>query len=100
MSFVLTGFRQDQSVRQFMFDRICEDRTRSPYTVGADLGLIRKYRIAVQELPLLCLHFLEQRFADSEDHSLEFSEGDMLAYATTREAERKDATARKRKSHH
>ena len=59
MEFVFTGFRQSNNFRHFAFEGIAEDRTRTQFVVGADLMLIRKYQITMQELPLICLRLLE-----------------------------------------
>jgi hypothetical protein len=60
MQFVLVGFTQDAGFRVFAFEGIGEDRTRTKFTVRADLALIRGYEIRVQELPLLCRGLLER----------------------------------------
>ena len=60
MQFVLVGFTQDAGFRVFAFEGIGEDRTRTKFTVRADLALIRAYEIRVQELPLLCRGLLER----------------------------------------
>ena len=59
MTFLLTGFKHESSMRVYSFDRVEADRTRTQFTVGADLSLIRKYNIRVQDLPLLCRSVLE-----------------------------------------
>ena len=41
MQFVLTGFTQDLGCRVFAFEGIAVDRMRTPFTVRADLALIR-----------------------------------------------------------
>ena len=63
MSFILTGFRQDMAFRVFAFERRETTRSRMAFTVKADLGLIRRYDIRVQELPLLCRSLLERQEA-------------------------------------
>jgi hypothetical protein len=59
MEFLLTGFKQGDTVRRFHFDGIGTDRSRKAITVCADMTLVRKHRIRVQELPLLCRRLLE-----------------------------------------
>jgi len=54
-----TGFRDTAGVRQFAFDLVAEDRSRSTLLVSADMKLARKYDIRLQELPLLCRHLLD-----------------------------------------
>ena len=96
MEFIFVGFHQDNNVRQFYFDGVGADRSRTRFTVGADLLLIRKYRIAMQELPLLCRRLLEQR--PEGDLTRTFTEGEMLEYMSIRAAAQ-DAAALKRKPH-
>jgi hypothetical protein len=95
MAFILTGFRQDMGFRVFAFERRESDRSRMEFTVKADLGLIRRYDIRVQELPLLCRSFLESR-QEEDARALTYSEDDMRACAVTRTAAKNEA-ARKRK---
>ncbi|PYT19255.1 MAG: hypothetical protein DMG59_01035 [Acidobacteria bacterium] len=95
MEFVLTGFRQDTNIRRYRFEAIAADRTRKEVIVGADLGLIRKYKIPLQELPLLCRRLLE---GHAEATALMFTETDMLGYANDRAAAA-HAAEQKRRAH-
>ncbi len=97
MEFIFTGFRQNSNVRQYSFDGIGADRTRTRFIVGADLALIRKYAIAMQELPLLCLRLLERRGETDQARTLMFTEDDMRGYASNVTAAR-DAAALKKKA--
>lgn len=56
MQYILSGFTQDMGFRVFRFEGVAVDRprTRTVFTVRADLALIRRYGIQIQELPLLC----------------------------------------------
>ena len=94
MDFVFTGFKQIKNLRQFAFEGIAEDRSRTTFFVDADLMLIRKYQITVQELPLLCIRLLGAHSEGS--HAITFTEEDMRSYATNRTAA-KDLAASKRK---
>lgn len=96
MPFILTGFRQDMGFRVFAFERRETVRSRMEFTVKADLGLIRRYDIRVQELPLLCRSLLERTEAAGDTRTLTFTEDDMRACANVRAAAR-DEAARKRK---
>lgn len=60
MQFILRGFSQVVALRVFAFEGIAADRTRALFTVSADLALARRYRIRLQELPLLCRSVLER----------------------------------------
>ena len=96
MQFVLTGFTPDTGFRVYAFEGIGADRTRTEFTVRADLDLIRRYGIRVQELPLLCRALLERRDEADLGHTLIFSEEEMRLHASACAAER-EAAAQKRK---
>jgi hypothetical protein len=101
MEFVLAGFRQDSNIRRYNFEAVGGDRTRRTITVGADLNLIRKYKIPLQDLPLLCRRLLEGRVevATLMLTELMFTEKDMLQCADDRAAA-VFAAAQKRRAHH
>jgi hypothetical protein len=99
MEFVLTGFRQDNNVRRYTFQGIADDRKRSEFTVGVDLALVRKHRIPMQELPLLCRGLLEGRSEGEPSSAFMFTEKEMLGYATRRAAEQ-ELAEQKRRGHH
>jgi len=98
MQFMLTGFTQDLAFRVFAFERMGSDRIRTKMVVRADLALVRRYGIQMQELPLLCRNLLERRDGDNGggEHTLTFSEDDMCLHAKDR-ASAKEAAAQKRK---
>ena len=96
MDFVLTGFRQDSNVRRYAFQAIAADHTRKEITVEADLGLIRKHRIPLQELPLLCRRLLEGHAATTRSNALMFTEKEMLGYVADRAAAQAAAELKKR----
>jgi hypothetical protein len=83
--FVFTGFRQESDIRRYTFQIIAEDRTQTKVTVGADLSLLRKHRIPLQELPLLCRRLLENS-TGGKAGTLMFTEKDMLGYVSERNA--------------
>jgi hypothetical protein len=68
--------------------------------VKADLALIRRYGIQIQELPLLCRSLLDRCEEGHETQALVFSEDDMRACANERALAREGALARKRKPPH
>jgi hypothetical protein len=104
MQYILTGFSQDMGFRVFTFERIGDDRLRTKFTVKADLSLIRRYGIRLQELPLMCRGLLDRRDEGGEEgrdvskdlRSLIFTEDDMGVYAKNCTAV-KEAAAQKRK---
>jgi hypothetical protein len=96
MQFVLTGFKQDLGCRVFAFEGIAVDRIRTAFTVRADLALIRRYGIQIQELPLLCRSVLERRDESSEMLAFTFTEEEMRNWSVARAAA-KDEAAHRRK---
>jgi hypothetical protein len=100
MHFILTGFTQDTAFRVFEFDYVGPSQPPTQYTVRADLDLIRRYGIRVQELPLLCRAVLETREESEEARAFTFTEEKMVVYmkdcATAKElAAQKKRPARK-----
>jgi len=98
MQFILTGFTQDLGFRVFAFEGVGENRVRTPFTVRADLNLIRRYGIPIQELPPLCRDLLERCEEREEKRTLIFGEPEMCLYASNLAAAR-EAAALKKKTH-
>jgi hypothetical protein len=96
MQFILTGFTQDAGFRVFAFQRMEADRSRTEFTVRADLALIRRYGIRMQELPLLCRSLLDRREAADETRTVTFTEDEMRLHAGACEAARLAAAQKKR----
>lgn len=99
MDFVLTGFVQQREMRHYTFQCTGEDRTRREFTVDADVDLLRKYGIALQELPLLCRRLLETHAVTSAVTGLIFSEELMREHAEHCAA-LKQAAQEKKKTYH
>lgn len=95
MQFVLTGFKHNGGLRVFEFQGIAADKTRSEFFVSADLMLIRRYGIRVQELPLLCLRLLERQEFGEQQHTLIYAEEEMRQHMNLCSAERDAAPRRK-----
>ena len=95
MQYILTGFTHDMGFRIFAFEGIGEDRVRTEYKVKADLALIHRYGIRVQELPLLCLGILERRNEAEEQQTFTYTEGDMRRNAELCAGRAADAQKRK-----
>ena len=87
MQYILNGFTNDMGFRVFAFDGIGANRTRTGYTVRADLALVRKYGIRLQELPLLCRGVLERLVVPQEQHTFTYTEADMVIHADACAAE-------------
>ncbi len=82
MEYVLAGFRQFENVRRYYFDTAGDGLPRQRITVGADLNLIRRFKIPLQELPLFCLHLLENR---TKIEATVITEGDLVQYSNERD---------------
>lgn len=98
MEYVFTGFRQVNLTRHYGFQGVAADRSRKQFTVGTDVTLLRKYAIALQDVPLLCRRFLEERDTADETRALTLTEDQMRRYADNRAA-LIELNARKRKQH-
>lgn len=99
MQSTLTGFTQELGFRVFAFERVRSDRTRTTCTVRADLTLVRRYGIQIQELPLLCQTVLDRRGEGEETQSFTFTEEEMCACANERAAARAEAAKKKKPAH-
>lgn len=94
MVFALTSFTDESSIRRFAFELAGSGPPRTTVVVVADMALVRKYEIPLQELPLLCVRLLESWTADADSTAV-FSEKEMIEYANRRK-EAKDLAERKR----
>jgi hypothetical protein len=99
MQFVFTGFTHDMGFRVFGFERMGEDRVRTQCTVKADLALVRRYGIQIQELPLLCRGLLDRREEGGELGSCTFTEEEMRVCADERTAARALAASKRKAPH-
>jgi len=96
LEYVLTNFQQQLNIRRFFFKGTNAARERLEFIVGVDLVSARKHGIAVQELPLLCLRFLEQRTDDLQPRGVTFTEAQMVDFAAQRDAEKKRSESKRR----
>jgi hypothetical protein len=98
MEFVLTGFRQDANIRRFAFQRVATDHSRTEFSVSADMTLLVKHKIPLQELPLLCRALLEDQNDTGPAQAVTFTETAMLGYVQRRSLAKEEAD-RKRAQH-
>jgi hypothetical protein len=98
VQFTLAGFSQVGDIRHFTFERVTADRTHIQYTVDADLGELRTFRIALQELPLMCRRLLEALPEDTGPRRLNLTKEDMRQHAEAANAVLERAAQRKRTS--
>jgi hypothetical protein len=100
MSFVLTGFTPDLGFRVFAFERVISGQPRTQHTVRADLALIRKFDIRVQDLPLLCRSLLDRREDSENGCDLTLTEEDMRTHAQVCAAAKTAAALKKKSPRH
>ena len=85
MQYVLTGFTNDMDFRVFAFDVVGDQQVRTAYWIRADLRLVRKYGIKLQELPLLCRGVLEERiFVSKVEGTFTYTEAELCTHADAR----------------
>jgi hypothetical protein len=92
MEYQFTGFSHQGEMREFAFDAVAPDRSKTHFKVIANLELSRKYHIAVQELPLLCRRLLEASWQGEGSRTFTFTEADMQKLSATRDAARGQET--------
>ena len=90
MQFILTGFTPETRFRVFAFQGIAADRTRTNFTVRADLNLIRTHGILIQDLPVICKRLLEWQSEGDRDlaSTLTITEDQMRVHADICTSER------------
>jgi|HubBroStandDraft_6_1064221.scaffolds.fasta_scaffold3038880_1 hypothetical protein len=82
MTFTLTGFKEGNGLRRFVFQGTAADRSRTTVVVGADVSLARKHDIRLQELPLICLRLLESLDTEGLVSPITLTEDHMTAIQT------------------
>ncbi|MEO5924997.1 MAG: hypothetical protein ABIR70_14345 [Bryobacteraceae bacterium] len=96
MEYVLTNFQQQLNIRRFFFKGTNAAKERLEYIVGVDLSLARKYSIPVQELPLLCVRYLETRTDELQPRGVTFTDRQLADFAAQRDADKKSSDAKRR----
>lgn len=84
MEYLLTGVEQSNNIRSYAFVEVDRDLRRTSFTVAVDISLLRRYTIPLQELPLLCRHFLEAQREAGSGQNLTYGEAEMVQYASRR----------------
>jgi hypothetical protein len=79
MEYVLIAVEQTNNIRSYAFAEI--DRDLPPFTVVADISLLRECAIPLQEPPMLCRHFLEEQREAGSDQILTYEVAEMLQSA-------------------
>lgn len=97
MDYVFIGFRQTDGVRHYGFQGVAAGQPRTRVIIDADVNLLRKHSIALQDVPLMCRRLLESSDG-SGDRRLLFTEEQMCRHAD-QQAAIKEAAATKRRQH-
>ena len=92
------GFDQTTNIREYKFDGVAENETTQHFVVNADLALFVKYRVRLQEGPVLCLKRLAADLAMLQPFPHELTSGDLNAHVLARAAaaERKTSSRKSR----
>ena len=94
--FILTRFHQLGGVRYYLYQGQCSDGSSSEFTVDADVRLLQKHGIALQELPLLFRRLLEKQNPDASRKAVTFTEDLMKEEADQRAALKRAAQEKKK----
>jgi hypothetical protein len=106
MQFLYKGFIQKANIRSFRFQGVAADRaSRHPqhfdFLLSADMALLARHRIQVQDGPTLCLRILAAGLSAEGADTVQFSsyaitQGDVSAFASARDALTESKAARRR----
>ena len=99
MKLAYMGFRHETTgVRLYSFEGIIAEGKRKYFLVTADLALLFKHHIRIQDVPMMCLRLLES-FAEAEPQPrlLALTEADMAAHVRAKTAETEKAMSARRK---
>jgi len=77
------GFSHSPTKRIYLFDRVAKGEPTLHISVAADLSLLAKHRIALQEGPALCAQKLTG-LTGSRSPDQELTEADLAGYLATR----------------
>lgn len=107
MQFLYMGFTQNANVRNFRFqgvvprERVAKVSKNPEFLLSADMALLARHRIRVQDGPTLCLQILGAAFTTAEDQAVQFASyaitnADVTAFASARNAVEETKAARKK----
>ena len=100
MKLAYMGFRHETTgVRLYSFEGVVSQGIRKGFLVTADIALLTKHRVRIQEVPMMCLRLLESSAeAEPQLEFLVLTEADMIAHVRAKAAEaEKAASARKKR---
>jgi hypothetical protein len=95
MEYVLTDVTQTGSIRRYGFAEIAKDVRRPGLSVEIDLDAVRRYKIPLQDLPLLCCNFLTEQRKAGSDGNLVYGESEMISHAAQQAEAAREAQLRR-----
>lgn len=95
MEFIFKGFSDAKAIRQFAFECVADDRSRTAVTVYADMTIARRYNILLQDMPLLCRRLLDEGRDKPCDGHVDFTEERMTEIRAAVRAAAEKKTARR-----
>ena len=98
MKFVYMGFRHETTgVRLYSFEGVVSQGIRKDFLVTADIALLTKHHIRIQEAPMMCLRLLESSAEAEPPLELLVTEADMTAHVRAKAAEAEKAASKRTK---
>ncbi len=99
MKFVYMGFRHETTgVRLYSFEGVVSQGIRKDFLVTADITLLTKHHVRIQEVPMMCLQLLESSAeAEPPRELLVLTETDMMAHVRAKTAAAEKAAAKRAK---
>ena len=97
MRFLYMGFTHETTgVRRYNFEGVLSEGIRKAFLVTAEVALLTKHHVQIQETPMMCMRLLESS-AETEPplELLVLTEADMLTH-TRAKAAAKELAAKKR----
>ena len=97
MKFIYTGFTHETvGVRQYDFEGVVSPGVRKGFLVTADVALMTKHHIQIQDAPMMCMRLLEgSAGTEPQLDLLVLTEANMLTHALARAAEKEEAAKKK-----
>jgi len=98
MKLLYLGFRHETNgVRLYSFEEVVSNEIRKAFLVTADIALLTKHHVRIQEVPMMCLRLLEgSAEAQPQLEVVVLTEADMIAHVQAAEAEKAASKKRKR----
>jgi len=99
MKLVYMGFSHETTgVRLYRFEGVVSQEIRKGFLVTADIALLTKHHVRIQEVPMICLRLLESSAeAEPQLEVLVLTEADMLNHVQAQAAEKEKAAAKRTK---